>query len=243
MIRIALLLFASTALAWTARAGQFIIDSFSTVGIYYGSAELFSPAGVLLSTTQAITMEGTPVIDFCPAPQADQVACATAVGQSALQGIPNPPFGDPALPPVFAANFLSQLPAFVNTINGIGNASPSDFVSYDPNNTPTPTSDQLYRKLTAGAGNFIVTSDTGFVPYFGPADFALVWQITLPVPVDVILTAGGQPTCCATSEVGSFAVEFFERDLRLTEVAAPEPGGTGLAGIALLLVLLARRRA
>jgi hypothetical protein len=53
----------------------------------------------------------------------------------------------------------------------------------------------------------------------------------------------GEPTCCATSIVGTIAVEFFERDLQLTEVVAtPEPRRPWWSMIAVLAAWLAGRR-
>jgi hypothetical protein len=48
-LRLLLVLAAMAALAGTVQAGS-IVDAFSWVGIYYGSAELLSTGGTLLST-------------------------------------------------------------------------------------------------------------------------------------------------------------------------------------------------
>src|ERR1017187_4900481 len=48
------------ALQQMARADMvYVVDGFSNIGIYYGSAQLFSPGGTLLSTTYAMTVETT----------------------------------------------------------------------------------------------------------------------------------------------------------------------------------------
>jgi hypothetical protein len=54
--RLLLVLAAMAALAATVQAGS-IVDAFSWVGIYYGSAQLLSPSGTLLSTMSAMTAE------------------------------------------------------------------------------------------------------------------------------------------------------------------------------------------
>jgi hypothetical protein len=229
---------AFAALAGTAQAGS-IIDTFSWVGIYYGSAQLLSPGGTLLSTTSAMTAE-TQFGSFFP--QADENAMGAAMAQAMVQGFSNPPFGTPPLPPVFSEDFLSQIPGLEDN-NGLGNDDPDLVTStaFDPNNTPTPASNALHADLTNQPANFAVTADTGFVGYGGPTDYVYAWNIDLPVPVDV--SENGQPTCCATSIVGTIDVQFFERDLQLTEVVAtPEPRGTWLAMVAVLAAWLGGRR-
>jgi hypothetical protein len=241
-------LFALAALAGTAQAGS-IEDTFGYIGIYYGSAELFSPNGTLLSTTLAMTAE----TQFgCAGPAVDQGACGLAVAQSVAQGFSNPTAaGTPPLPPVFSQDFLNQLPALEDN-NGLGNAAPVTVASppFDPNNAPTPASNALYADLTAQAGDFAVTGDTGFVEYGGLFDYDYVYSADLPVPAPVldangqpVLDQNGQPECCITTVEGGYVVQFFERDLQLTEViATPEPRKTWLAVVAILLASLARRR-
>ncbi len=236
-LRIALVLAAMAALAGTVQAGS-IVDAFSWVGIYYGSAELLSPGGTLLSTTLAMTAE-TQFVNF--GTQADQNAIGAAMAQAMVQGFSNPPNGTPPLPPVFSQDFLSQVPSLEDNA-GLGNED-QDLVTstaFDPNNTPTPASNALYTDLTNQPANFAVTADTGFVEYGGPTDYVYAYNIDLPDPVVV---PGNEPPCCATSVVGTIAVQFFERDLQLTEVVAtPEPRRTWLALIAVLAVWLALRR-
>jgi hypothetical protein len=233
-------LFVIAALAGTAQASSIVEDSAGSIGIYYGSAELFSPDGTLLSTTLAMTAE----TQFgCPGPAADQDACGLAVAQSVAQGFSNPTAaGTPPLPPVFSQEFLNQLPALEDD-NGLGNAAPLTVADppFDPNDAPTPASNALYADLTAQAGNFAVTGDTGFVEYGGQFDYVYVYSADLPVPVPVL--ENGQLECWVTTVEGGYAVQFFERDLQLTEaVAAPEPRKTWVAVVAILLASLARRR-
>ncbi|HTC34854.1 MAG TPA: hypothetical protein VK724_15865, partial [Bryobacteraceae bacterium] len=56
LLRLLPVLAAFAALAGTVQAGS-IIDTFSWVGIYYGSAQLLSTGGTLLSTMSAMTAE------------------------------------------------------------------------------------------------------------------------------------------------------------------------------------------
>ncbi len=239
-------LFVLAALAGTLHATTYIADTFGSIGIYYGSAELFSPDGTLLSTTLAMTAETQLA---CVGPTVDQNACGLAVAQSVAQGFSNPTAAlTPPLPPVFSADFLSQLPALEDN-NGIGNLAPETLAEtqFDPNNSPTAASNALYADLTSQAGNFAVTADTGFVEYGGSLDYIYGYDAVLPVPTPVldengnpVLDQNGQPECCVTNVAGTYAVQFFERDLQLTEVAAaPEPRETWLAPIVILLAWLA----
>jgi hypothetical protein len=242
-------LFVLGALAGTVQASSIIENTFGYIGIYYGSAELFSPGGTLLSTTLAMTAE----TQFgCPGAALDQNACGLAVAQSVAQGFSNPTAAlTPPLPPVFSQDFLNQLPALEDN-NGLGNVAPLTAADtpFDPNNAPTAASDALYADLTAQAGNFGVTGDTGFVEYGGSLDYTYVYSVDLPVPAPVldangqpVLGQNGQPECCITTVEGAYAVQFFERDLQLTEaIATPEPRKTWLAIVAILLASLARRR-
>jgi len=231
---------AVAALAGTAQAGSYIADTFSWVGIYYGSAELLSTDGTLLSTTLAMTAE-TQLLNF--GPQADQNAFGAAMAQAMVQGFSNPSQAEtPPLPPVFSQEFLSQIPALEDN-NGLGNDDPflGTQTAFDPNNAPTSASNALYADLTAQPVNFAVTADTGFVAYGGPTDYVYVWNIDLPVPVEV--PQNGQLACCATSIEGGIVVQFFERDLQLTEVVAtPEPRETWLALVVVLSAWIAVRR-
>jgi hypothetical protein len=233
-------LFVLAALAGTAQASSIIEDTAGYIGIYYGSAELFSPNGTLLSTTLAMTAETQ--LD-CVGPAVDQNACGLALAQSVAQGFSNPTAGlTPPLPPVFSQDFLNQLPAIEDN-NGLGNlvSFTATEPPFDPNDAPTPASNALYADLTAQAGNFAVTGDTGFVEYSGLIDYIYVYSVGLPVPVPVL--ENGQLECCVTTVEGGYAVQFFERDLQLTEaVAKPEPRKTWVAVVAILLASLARRR-
>jgi hypothetical protein len=241
-------LFVLAALAGTVQA-SYIADTFGFIGIYYGSVELFSPNGTLLSTTLAMTAETQ--LD-CVGPAVDQNACGLALAQSVAQGFSNPTAAlTPPLPPVFSQDFLNQLPAIEDN-NGLGNLVPFTAAEppFDPNDAPTPASNALYADLTAQAGNFAVTGDTGFVEYGGELDYVYAVYADLPAPPPVldangqpVLDQNGQPECCVTEVVGTYAVQFFERDLQLTEaVATPEPRKTWLVVIAILIAPLARRR-
>ena len=141
-LRALLVLVSFAALAGVAQASPLIEDTFFYVGIYYGSAELFSPGGTLLSTTLAITAE----TQFpCAGPQANQNACGAAIAQSAVQGFGNPALAlTPPLPPVFSLDFLSQIPALEDN-NGIGNVAPLTVADppFDPNSAPTTASTAL----------------------------------------------------------------------------------------------------
>jgi hypothetical protein len=241
-LRVTFMLVALAALEATAQADSIIADVFLNVGIYYGSAELFSPEGTLLSTTLAMTAETQ---SYCPGPQVNVNACETAMAQAVLQGISNPPPGTPPLPPVFSQDFASQLPALADN-NGLGYAAPAiSEAPFDPNNAPTPASNALYADLATQPGNFDVTGDTGFVEYGGPIDYIYEIDVTLPVPAELPdgqLDANGQ-SCCVTNVEGVIAVQFFERDLQLTQsVATPEPRETWLTLVVILLLWLARRK-
>ena len=229
---------AFAALAGSAQASPIIGDTFSYVGIYYGSAELFSPGGTLLSTSLAMTAE-TQFVSL--GPPADQNAFGAAMAQAMVQGFSNPPNGTPPLPPVFSQDFLSQIPALEDN-NGLGNEAPNLVTStaFDPNNAPTPASDALYTDLTTQPANFAITGDTGFVEYGNVFDYVYVWSAALPVPVETI--ESGQPACCITTLEGGIDVQFFERDLQLTEiVATPEPRGSWLALVVVMLAWTFRK--
>src|SRR5271154_1592294 len=245
-LRVTFMLVALAALEATAQADSIIADVFLNVGIYYGSAELFSPEGTLLSTTLAMTAETQ---SYCPGPQVNVNACETAMAQAVLQGISNPPPGTPPLPPVFSQDFASQLPALADN-NGLGYAAPAvSEAPFDPNSAPTPASNALYADLATQPGNFAVTGDTGFVEYGGPIDYVYELDVTLPVPAEFVdengqpvLDANGQ-SCCITTVEGAIAVQFFERDLQLTEsVATPEPSSLPLLLTALTAVVLGARK-
>jgi hypothetical protein len=213
----------------------YVVDGFSNIGIYYGSAELFSPGGTLLSTTRSMTVETT--MGCQELGLVDGAACASAMSNAVITGLAAQT--SPAPPPVFSQYFESQLPSFADD-NGLGNAAPIAFDSgFDPNTTPTATSQALYTALTSQPGSFAVTGDTGFVPYGAQFDYVFVFgPLTFPVPY----VTNNNPPCCATSMIASMNVQFFERDLQLTEIAAPEPRGTWSALAAVLLVGLARRK-
>jgi hypothetical protein len=205
----------------------YVIDGFYNIGIYYGSAELFSPGGTLLSTTYAMTVETT--MGCQQLGSADGAACAAATSNAVIAGLAAQT--SPAPPPVFSEYFESQLPSFADD-NGLGNAAPISFDSgFDPTTTPTVTSQALYTDLTSQPGSFVVTGDTGFVPYGAQFDYVFVFgPITFPVPY----VTNNNPPCCADTEIAGINVQFFERDLQLTEVA-PEPRWVAAAGIVILL--------
>lgn len=242
-------LFVFAALAGSLHATSYIADTFGYIGIYYGSAELFSPDGTLLSTTLAMTAETQLT---CLGPTVDQNACGLAVAQSVAKGFSNPTAAlTPPLPPVFSQDFLSQLPALEDN-SGLGNLAPETVAEtpFDPNSSPTAASNALYADLTGQPGNFAITRDTGFVQYGGSLDYVYAYNAALLVPPPLldgngqpVLDQNGQPECCVTNVEGVYAVQFFERDLQLTEVVAnPEPRVTWLVSVAILLVLLARPR-
>jgi hypothetical protein len=217
------------AIQQLARADMvYTIDAFYNIGIYYGSAQLFSPGGTLLSTTYAMTVETT--MGCQELGSADGAACAAALSNAVVAGLANPKIPVPP-PPVFSEYFESQLPSFADD-NGLGNAAPISFDSgFDPTTTPTATSEALYTDLTSQPGSFVVTGDTSFVPYGAPFDYVFAFDITFPVPY----VTNNNPPCCATTEVATMNVQFFERDLQLTEVATPEPRGIAVAGVLMLL--------
>jgi len=225
------------AIQQLARADMvYTIDAFYNIGIYYGSAQLFSPGGTLLSTTYAMTVETT--MGCQQLGVVDGAACAAATSNAVVAGLATQI--SPAPPPVFSDFFESQLPSFEDN-NGLGNAAPISFDSgFDPTTTPTATSDALYTDLTSQPGNFVVTGDTGFVPYGAQFDYVFAFDITFPVPY----ITNNNPPCCATTEVATINVQFFERDLQLTEVATPEPRGVAVAGVVILLLFarLTQRR-
>jgi hypothetical protein len=225
------------AIQQLARADMvYTIDGFYNIGIYYGSAQLFSPGGTLLSTTYAMTVETT--MGCQELGVVDGAACAAATSNAVVAGLANPKSPVPPPPPVFSEFFESQLPSFADN-NGLGNAAPISFDSgFDPTTTPTATSEALYTDLTSQPGSFVVSGDTGFVPYGAQFDYVFAFVITFPVPY----VTNNNPPCCATSEGATMNVQFFERDLQLTEVATPEPRGIAVSGVAILLCF-ARRRA
>jgi hypothetical protein len=206
----------------------YTIDGFYNIGIYYGSAELFSPGGTLLSTTYAMTVETT--MGCQQLGVVDGAACAAATSNAVVAGLATQT--SPAPPPVFSEFFESQLPSFEDN-NGLGNAAPISFDSgFDPTTTPTATSEALYTDLTSQPGNFVVTGDTGFVPYGAQFDYVFEFgPITFPVPYET----NNNPPCCATTMIAGINVQFFERDLQLTEVATPEPRGVAVASVVILL--------
>jgi hypothetical protein len=206
----------------------YTIDGFYNIGIYYGSAELFSPGGTLLSTTYAMTVETT--MGCQELGLVDGAACAAATSNAVITGLAAQT--SPAPPPVFSEYLESQLPSFADD-NGLGNAAPISFDSgFDPTTTPTATSEALYTDLTSQPGSFVVTGDTGFVPYGAQFDYVFAFgPITFPVPY----VTNNNPPCCATTEIAGINVQFFERDLQLKEVATPEPRGVAALGIAIML--------
>jgi hypothetical protein len=223
------------AIQQLARADMvYTIDGFYNIGIYYGSAQLFSPGGTLLSTTYAMTVETT--MGCQELGVVDGAACAAATSNAVIAGLATQT--SPAPPPVFSEFFESQLPSFADN-NGLGNAAPISFDSgFDPNTTPTATSEALYTDLTSQPGSFVVSGDTGFVAYGAQFDYAFEFgPITFPVPY----VTNNNPPCCATTMIAGINVQFFERDLQLTEVATPEPRGIAVAGVAILLCFARRR--
>src|ERR1700722_12275631 len=117
----------------------YVVDGFANIGIYYGSAELFSPGGTLLSTTYAMTVETT--VGCQQLGVVDGNACAAAMGNAIVSGLATQT--SPAPPPVFSEYFESQLSSFEDN-NGLGNAAPDSFTSgFDPTTTPTATSEAL----------------------------------------------------------------------------------------------------
>jgi hypothetical protein len=211
----AAVLLALTALAGSAKAD--IIDAFVQVNVYYGVAQLYSPADVLLSTTVAMTVEtqagyaGQASLTSFLMPLMDQ-----AVEQQ-LPGI------SPALP----TYILSNLASFANS-TGFG--TPVDLATSvyppDPNNFPSASAAALYQTLTTQPVPFTVTSDTGFVLLGADFDYVVDYGPFGPVPG----TAGD------TVE-GATNVEAFERDIRLQETPVPEPGSLGLLGVVVGLIL------
>jgi hypothetical protein len=228
-VRLLAAIAAGLALQGTASADMvYTIDGFLNVGIYYGTAELFSPGGTLLSTTRAITVETT---NGCQAlGLVDQAVCAAATSNAVVEGLATQL--SPAPPPVFSEYLESQLPSFED-INGLGNPAPDSFDSgFDPNTTPTATSEALFTDLTSQPVNFEVTEDTGFVAYGAQFDYGYEFgPLTLPVPYET----ANNPPCCATTMIAGINVQFFERDLQFTEVATPEPRGLAVTGVLMLL--------
>jgi hypothetical protein len=233
-VRLVAALIAFLAIQQLSRADTvYTIDGFYNIGIYYGSTELFSPGGTLLSTTYAMTVETT--MGCQELGVTDGAACAAATSNAVITGLATQT--SPVPPPVFSEHFESQLPSFADN-NGLGNAAPISFNSgFDPTTTPTATSEALYTDLTSQPGSFVVTGDTGFVAYGAQFDYVFAFDITFPVPYET----NNNPPCCATSEGATINVQFFERDLRLTEVATPEPRGIAVAGVAILLCFAWRR--
>jgi hypothetical protein len=222
--------FAAAFLLATGFAGIADADLFvntSATNIFYGTAELYSAGGQLLSTTTAMTVE----TDAAPPDNAtlqDQLLYLPLMGQSVAQQIQtNPTAG--CLPLcqndfIIPNRFKDNLQTFVDT-NGLGISNP-DARSLDfPN---TLASQQLYSILTNQPGPFVITSDTGDV-LFGETQY--FWG---PVAV---------PTEPNNTAEGVDDVAFVDRDIHIQQVAAvPEPNLLGAFGLCAGLVLYRWRR-
>jgi hypothetical protein len=208
-------------------------DFGSDINIYYGTAQLFSPAHALLSTTTAIT------VDLAPGPNvANQIAA------------------DPTAPAFVAANITSLIGntdmaveasiALNPDTTGLGNLFTELGLTVDP--VINLNADQaLVTALTTQSVPFTVTGDTGFTYFTGPDPNGFQY---LTASANIIARAGGTPlqvgqgfgpyslNGVSYDFIGVTDVNFVERDFQLTETStAPEPGSWMLVATCIVLSL------
>jgi hypothetical protein len=214
-----------TAMAGSANAA-IIYDTFVQVNIYYGVVQVYSPTSVLLSTTEAMTVE----TQF---PYSQDVAAGQGallsyfmplMAQSVGQQLANDPIaGSPPIPAYISTN----LAGFENSTGfGAELDDSGTFIPPDPNTSPTPSALELYQMLTSQPFNYMVTGDTGFVELGPQFDYVYAYGPFGPVPGST-----------ADTVIGTTNVDIFERDIQLQETSTPEPGSFGLLSIAIGLIL------
>ena len=209
----------------TAAADLFVTTS--ATNIFYGTAELYSAGGQLLSTTAAMTVE----TDAAPPDNAtlqDQLLYLPLMGQSVAHQVQtNPTAG--CLPQcqndfVIPSRFKDNLQTFVDS-NGLGISNPD---ARSPDFPNTLASQQLYGILTNQSGPFVITSDSGGV-LFGETQY--FWG-PFAVPTEPNNTAEGVDD-----------VAFIDRDIQKPQGAAvPEPNLLGAFGLCAGLSLYGWRR-
>jgi len=149
-----------TAMAGSANAA-IIYDTFVQVNIYYGVVQVYSPTSVLLSTTEAMTVE----TQF---PYSQDVAAGQGallsyfmplMAQSVGQQLANDPIaGSPPIPAYISTN----LAGFENSTGfGAELDDSGTFIPPDPNTSPTPSALELYQMLTSQPFNYMVTGTPG----------------------------------------------------------------------------------
>ncbi len=207
----------------------------SEINIYYGTAQLFSPGHVLLSTTTAITA------DLAPGPNiANQIAA------------------DPTAPAFVAANIASLIGntdmaveasiALNPDTTGLGAFFTELGLTVNP--VINLNADQaLVTALTTQSVPFTITGDTGFTYFAGPDPDGFQY---LTASANIIARVGPDGSPLQVGEgfgpytldgvsydfIGVTDVNFFERDFQLTETStAPEPGSWMLFATCIVLSL------
>ena len=209
------------------------------INVYFGTAQLFGPGNVLLSTTTAMT------VDVPPGPNiAGQIAADSTI----------PSYVAAHIGSFIGHTDLAELAAFTlpGDITGLAALFTDLGLTVNPVSVPNPDL-ALVTALTTQSVPFTVSGDTGFFLFGGGS---LVFQYVTASP-NIIAALGslGSPLMVG-SGMGPFTlngvsydfegvtnVNIWERDFQLTETTTtPEPGSWTLIGAGLALALCTRRR-
>ena len=209
------------------------------INIYFGTAQLFGPGNVLLSTTTAMT------VDVPPGPNiAGQIAADSTMPFYIAAHIGDL-IGNTDMAELVSADLPTDATGLAALFAALG-------LTVNPVSVPNPDL-ALVTALTTQSVPFTVSGDTGFFLFGGGS---LVFQYVTASP-NIIAALGslGSPLMVG-SGMGPFTlngvsydfegvtnVNIWERDFQLTETTTtPEPGSWTLIGAGLALALCTRRR-
>ena len=187
-------------------------DEFVAVNIWIGVVQLYSAGGQLLSTNSYMTVEST----------VGENGFSSFVAPLQAQSDATYIEDNTALPAIVGDNIAS----FVGS-NGLGTA-------WDGVTTPSPAEQALYSLLTAQVPPFVITSDTGDVPFGTSFEFVSAWGPFGPVPGSANVYV-----------IGTTNTDIYERTIDerlLTAVPEPSTWAMMLVGSAGLGFLARRRR-